>query len=55
MLTILKTNEHYHLPKEAGEKLMRFLRKFYKENPDYGKNPVCRVDENKKKPVPDWW
>lgn len=55
MMVKLKTNERYHMPKEVGDRLMAFLRKFYKENPDYGKNPSCRLDPEKSKPIPDWW
>jgi hypothetical protein len=51
----VKTNERFHLPQESVDKLMRFLRKFYRENPDYGKNPSCRLDPKKSEPIPDWW
>ncbi len=52
---MVKTNEHYRLPKEAGNRLTDFLRKFYSENPTYGKNPAMRFDTEKSKPVPQWW
>ena len=54
-MTLVKTNERYHLPKRCRDDLMRFLKKFYEDNPDYGKNPVCKVDPEKSKPIPDWW
>ncbi len=55
MMTTVKTNEHYRLPQVAREKLSAFLKQFYSENPNYGKNPVVRFDAEKSKPVPKWW
>jgi len=55
MMKKVKKNERFHLPHESVDKLMRFLRKFYRENPDYGKNPSCRLDPKKSEPIPDWW